>query len=82
MAETTQVTSLSEELRQAIRDDGRTLTELARHCGVDPPRLSRFVRGQRLLTLPAVDAIARELGARLVRPVRPADEPPRRRKGK
>jgi plasmid maintenance system antidote protein VapI len=66
----TRVPALSEQLRQAIRDGGRTLGQLARATGVDTPRLSRFVRGQRRLTLPAVDAIARELGARLVWPGR------------
>ena len=66
----TRVPALSEQLRQAIRDDGRTLGRLARATGVDTPRLSRFVRGRRRLTLPAVDAIARELGARLVWPRR------------
>jgi plasmid maintenance system antidote protein VapI len=66
----TRVPALSEQLRQAIRDDGRTLGQLARATGVDTPRLSRFVRGQRRLTLPAVDAVAAALGLRLVKPSR------------
>jgi hypothetical protein len=66
----TRVPALSEQLRQAIRDGGRTLGQLARATGVDTPRLSRFVRGERRLTLPAVDAVAAALGLRLVKPGR------------
>jgi transcriptional regulator with XRE-family HTH domain len=75
--------TLSEQLRQAIRDDGRSLSELARRTGLDVPRLSRFVHGRRRLTLAAVDALAQELGAKLMWPVPKgpaAGEPPRGRK--
>ena len=42
-----------------------TPAAIARETGVDKGRLSRFIRGQRSLTLPAVDALARYLGLEL-----------------
>jgi transcriptional regulator with XRE-family HTH domain len=59
--------TLTDQLRDAIRQDGRSLNELGRLCGVDAARLSRFVRGERGLSLDAVDKIAAELRLRLVK---------------
>jgi hypothetical protein len=70
MGEPTRAPTVSESLRAAIIEDGRPLRELARQCGVDEPRLSRFASGKRLLSLPAVDAVASALGLRLVKPGR------------
>ena len=53
---------LSEALREAIRRDGRPLTEIGEAAGVDHGRLSRFMRAKRTLTLPAVEAVCRALG--------------------
>jgi transcriptional regulator with XRE-family HTH domain len=58
------------QLRDAIRQDGRTLAELAEASGVDPSRLSRFVRGQRDLTFNAAVRLCDALGIRLVLPRR------------
>ena len=61
---------MTAELRAAIAADGRSLSQLARDCGagshVDAPRLSRFVRGERGLSLEAVDRLCLALGLELV----------------
>jgi hypothetical protein len=56
---------LVEQLRDAIRDSGQTLTRLGALCGVGKDRLSRFLRGERDLTLAAVAKICRALRLRL-----------------
>lgn len=53
------------QLREAIQGSKMSLNELARQCGVGPDRLSRFVRGQRDLTLEAAEKICDTLGLRL-----------------
>ena len=60
--------SLSDQLRVFI-NQVETLTELADASGVDVGALSRFMRGQRSLTMDSVDAIGRSLGLKLVRAV-------------
>ena len=62
------------ELKRAIKSDGRSLNELARAAGLAPIQLSWFVRGMRGLTTPAVDALCRVLGLELT--------PKRQRKGR
>jgi len=48
---------LTEQLRHAIRQSGLSLNEIARTSGVGADRLSRFMRGQRDLTLRAADKL-------------------------
>ena len=57
--------TVSEILRDSIQRHESTPAEIARATGVDKGRLSRFIRGQRSLTLPAVDALAKYLGLEL-----------------
>lgn len=61
------------ELREAIERDGRSINALARDAGLSPIQLSRFIRGERGLTTPAVDSLCEALGLTL--------SPKRRRKG-
>jgi transcriptional regulator with XRE-family HTH domain len=58
---------LQGQLRQAIRESGRSLTQLANEAGLDSARLSRFMREDRTLTLPAASALCKVLGLRLAR---------------
>jgi plasmid maintenance system antidote protein VapI len=58
-------------LKEAVRDSGVPLNELAKRTGVSQPQLSRFVRGERSLTLPAAEKLAIYFGFKLVRPDRP-----------
>jgi transcriptional regulator with XRE-family HTH domain len=48
---------LSEVLREVIESDPRSYRELARASGVSQPQLTRFVRGERGLTLDALDKL-------------------------
>ncbi|MDX1632893.1 MAG: helix-turn-helix transcriptional regulator [Thermoanaerobaculia bacterium] len=61
---------MTRTLREAIDASGLPLTELQRRTGVDRSQLSRFMRGERSLTLQSVDSLADELGLRLVYRVR------------
>lgn len=51
-----------DELRAAIRSSELSLREIGRLAGVDPSQLSRFVRGERGLTLVSVTKLARLFG--------------------
>jgi hypothetical protein len=48
---------LTDQLRQAVADSGRTLGGLARDTGIDKSALSRFVNGERGLSMEALDTI-------------------------
>jgi transcriptional regulator with XRE-family HTH domain len=72
-----------EQLREAIRRDGRSLNKLAQASGVGDDQLSRFMGGKRSLTLPAVEKICRALRLGLLpldpptdRPAAPVTSPP------
>jgi hypothetical protein len=67
-----------EQIRQAVRDSGRSLNQLSKESGVNVSRLSRFMRGERTLTLPAGLDLCAALGLQLAG----LDEPPPRRKKK
>jgi transcriptional regulator with XRE-family HTH domain len=70
------------QIREAVRDDGRTLTEIAESSGLDAGRLSRFVRGERDLSLAAAARLCEALGFELVRGPSPAKAEGRRKRGK
>lgn len=61
--------SISDTIRDAIRQDGRSAYALEVDSGVSRPQITRFLKGERTLTLPAVDALCKVLGLEL-RPVR------------
>jgi transcriptional regulator with XRE-family HTH domain len=67
---------LVEQLRQAIRDSGKTLLQLSKESGVDTGRLSRFMRGERNINIVAAEKICEALGLALTRPRKrpPADD--------
>jgi ribosome-binding protein aMBF1 (putative translation factor) len=58
---------LTREIRQAIQDDGRSLYSIAQSAGIDEAALRRFISRERSLTLGSADALASELGLKLVR---------------
>ena len=60
-----QFADLEEQLREALRRTGLSHHELARQSGVSQPVLSRFLSGERSLTLPVAAKICRSLGLRL-----------------
>jgi hypothetical protein len=67
------------EIREAVRESGRSLGELSRATGVGTDRLSRFMRGERTLTLPAAAALCEALGLGLS-PLAVPPAPKRRKK--
>ncbi|NLX13808.1 MAG: helix-turn-helix domain-containing protein [Phycisphaerales bacterium] len=60
---------IGEQLREAIRGDGRPLFTLAPEIGMDRSVLSRFVNGRRGITIETAAAIARYFRLEL-RPVK------------
>ena len=52
---------LSEGLRRAISRSNLSLTDLARHAGLDKGNLSRFLNGKGSLSLAAADKIAQAI---------------------
>ena len=69
--------TLTDQLRQAVADWGRTLGELARDTGIDKSALSRFVNGERGLSMEGINAIGDCLGLRIV-----AEKPRAKKKGR
>ncbi len=59
--------TITDALRKAIGDCDKSLGQIAADTGIDSGRLSRFARGERTLTLPAADALARYFGLKLVK---------------
>jgi transcriptional regulator with XRE-family HTH domain len=59
---------IQEQLRQAIAGCGKSLNDLARATGVHKAQLSRFLRGERTLTLKAAAKVCAHLGLRLTGP--------------
>jgi plasmid maintenance system antidote protein VapI len=53
------------QIREAVRRSGRSLGELSRATGVGTDRISRFMRGERTLTLPAAAKLCEALGLEL-----------------
>src|SRR5262249_18586366 len=60
-----------EYLQNVIRGSGLSLNELGRRTGVSEGQLSRFLRGDRTLTLPAAARVCLYFGLEL----RPQEEP-------
>jgi transcriptional regulator with XRE-family HTH domain len=54
-----------EQLRQAMRDSGKSLGELADATGIDKSQLSRFANGQTDLGLIKCAALADALGMKI-----------------
>jgi transcriptional regulator with XRE-family HTH domain len=58
-------TSISDQVRKAINAAGVTRYRIAQDTGVDEATLSRFVNGERGLSLPVLDKLADYLGLEL-----------------
>ena len=57
--------TVSGQLRQAIRDSGLSLCQLAKATEVDDGILSRFMRRERGLTTKTLDRLCKHLGLEL-----------------
>jgi transcriptional regulator with XRE-family HTH domain len=60
------MSSITEQLRQAIRDFGTSQIDVAQDCGLSPSTVSRFLSGKGGLSLEAADRLARCLRVVLV----------------
>jgi transcriptional regulator with XRE-family HTH domain len=58
--------TLTQQLRYIVGDCGKTLGELARQTGVDKSALSRFLRGERGLSMEGLDKVGTCLGLAIV----------------
>ena len=58
--------TVSETLRRAIRDSGRTLYRVAKDSGIPYATLHRFMSGERSISLRALDKLSAYLGLQLV----------------
>jgi transcriptional regulator with XRE-family HTH domain len=52
-------------LRNAIQESGKSLNQVANESGVSQPQLSRFVRGERSLSLDSVELLFRYFGLKV-----------------
>ena len=78
----TEATGLIAQLREAIRDSGESLQQLGKRTRIGADRLSRFVRGERGLSLEAADTLCRALGLSLSGGAAPAKPPAAARDGR
>ena len=60
--------TLSEHLRQAIQASGRSLNQLQQETGVSRSQLSRFMRGERDISLTVAEKVCDVLGLRFCGP--------------
>ena len=72
----TRRSKLSDQIRQAIETCGVTRYRIAKETGISQPTLSRFMSGERGLTMKALDKLADFLGLNITTGKRP-----RRQKG-
>ena len=68
--------TMSDQVRQAIKQCGLTRYAISKQTGLTEGALSRFMSGQRDMTLRTLETIAQVIGVRLV-----VDRPRRRKKG-
>ena len=73
---------LTEQLRQAVLTCGETRYAISKATGVSQVTLSRFVHGERGLSMEAMDALGQYLGLELVARRRLAKRPAKKGKQK
>jgi transcriptional regulator with XRE-family HTH domain len=64
MAEKTSA-KLTDQLRAAVAGSGKTLGQITRDTGIDKSALSRFVNGERGVSMEALDKLGEYLGLEL-----------------
>ncbi|HEY2841615.1 MAG TPA: helix-turn-helix domain-containing protein [Pirellulales bacterium] len=57
---------LSDQVRQAIDDSGRSRYELSRAAKIDESALAKFYNARRTLSMPALDRLGEVLGLEIV----------------
>jgi transcriptional regulator with XRE-family HTH domain len=72
---------LIDQLKEQIRGSGRSLNQIAEGSGISVSQLSRFMRGERGLTLHAAEKVCRTLHLHL-EPDEPPDEESKPKRGR
>ena len=67
MVKPTAILPLIDELQQVIKESGLSLNSIGKQAGVSQAQLSRFVRGERTLTLPVAAKLCVFFGLRLAK---------------
>ena len=75
MARTEKITTLTAGVRQAILDSGMSYNQIAKLAGIGQPQLSRYMSGDRDLTLIVASRVCEVLGFGLARQAPVRDEP-------
>lgn len=65
--------TVTEILKQCLRESGVSLRETARRTGIPVPSLSRFLRDERGLSLDNAETLIRHFGIRVVAPTTKAE---------
>ena len=73
--------SITDQLRQAMDESGRSRYALAKETGIDGSTLHRFYYEEGSLSAGGIDKLAEALGLEL-KPKRPARKPKRKKKGR
>jgi transcriptional regulator with XRE-family HTH domain len=58
--------TVAEQLKVAIEQSGKTRYRISQECGISESVLSRFVRGERELTVASVERLCAALGLEFV----------------
>jgi transcriptional regulator with XRE-family HTH domain len=66
MKKQTRQLKLSDQIREAIKSFGVTQYRICKDTGIDPSVMSRFMSGERGLTIPTLDVLAEYLGLRII----------------
>jgi hypothetical protein len=67
---------LTDQLRQIVVDSGKTLGQITRDTGIDKSALSRFVNGERGVSMVVLNTLGEYFGLRI------ATDKPHKTKGK
>lgn len=60
-------TKMTDQLRRIVAESGMSLGQLSRATGIDKSALSRFVNGERGVSMQALDALGECLGLGIVK---------------
>jgi hypothetical protein len=66
--------TLSDQLRRAIDESGRTRYQIAKETGIDESALAKFYNGQRGLSMNAMDALGQCLSLKIISRQKPAQK--------
>jgi transcriptional regulator with XRE-family HTH domain len=63
--------TLTDQIRSAVRESGLTCYQICKETGIDKASMSKFLSGQRGLSLAHLDKLAELLGLRITKGRKP-----------